>query len=124
MDTSPLIPRAQPLPAEAGGRPREPAMPRQAEATQTAQAVQATDQGKALALAPEQLEQMAGEIQNFIGSINRNLQFRVDEDSGRNVVTVLDGDTGDVVRQIPTEELLDVIARLNEASGGLLDIQA
>ena len=109
-------------------KPAAPAVSAQAqaeaEATQTVQAVQATQQSGAAELSPDQLELMAEEMQTFIGSFNRSLQFKVDEDSGRNVVTVLDSDTGDVIRQIPSEELLDVINRLNEASGGLLDTQA
>ena len=102
----------------------KPAAPAEAEATQTVQAVQAAEQTGAAELSPDQLELMAEEMQTFIGSFNRSLQFKVDEGSGRNVVTVLDSDTGDVIRQIPSEELLDVINRLNEASGGLLDTQA
>lgn len=121
--------RSSPAPGEQGTpKPPAPAVSAQpqaqVEATQTAQAVQATEQTGAADLSPDQLEQMAEEMQTFIGSFNRSLQFKVDEDSGRNVVTVLDGDTGDVIRQIPSEELLDVINRLNEASGGLLDTKA
>lgn len=122
MDISSSAHRPALTPGEPG--PLKPVAPAEAEATQTAQAVQAVEQTQAADLSPDQLEQMAEEMQTFIGSFNRSLQFKVDEDSGRNVVTVLDSDTGDVIRQIPSEELLDVINRLNEASGGLLDTQA
>ncbi|MDP5290696.1 flagellar protein FlaG [Oceanimonas sp. CHS3-5] len=94
------------------------------EATQTNQAVQAVDKTQKSELSGKQLEEMAEQVESFVSTFNRGLQFRVDEDSGRHVVTVLDSDTGDVVRQIPSEELLDVITRLNEASRGLIDTKA
>ncbi|MFH7565533.1 flagellar protein FlaG [Oceanimonas smirnovii] len=109
---------------DAGAQPgKAPVAPPQAEATQTRQAVQAGAEAGEANLSAEQLKDMAGQMQEFIGSFNRSLQFRVDEDSGRNVVTVLD-DQGEVIRQIPSEELLDVITRLAEASGGLIDTRA
>ena len=104
------------------------------EATQTVQAVQAanktsvnhsliTDQS-AQELTTEQLTDMAKQMDSFVGSFNRELKFRVDEESGRNVVSVIDTKSGDTIRQIPTEELLDVITRLAEASGGLIYAKA
>ncbi|MCC4263190.1 flagellar protein FlaG [Oceanimonas baumannii] len=98
--------------------------PAGSEATQTAQAVQAVDKPQESELSGEQLEQMAEQMDSFIGTFNRGLKFRVDEDSGRNVVTVVDNHSGDIIRQIPTEELLQVISRLAEASGGLIDTKA
>ncbi|MBL1378408.1 flagellar protein FlaG [Zobellella iuensis] len=136
MNTPPLSPKAPVSVSELMTRPSSVvARPTGSEATQTAQAVQAMDKTAATQPTPgiaqdatafsiEQLEEMAGQMESFIGTFNRGLQFRVDENSGRQVVTVLDSDTGDVVRQIPTEELLDVITRLTEASRGLLDTKA
>lgn len=97
--------------------------PTGSEATQTAQAVQAAGKSQESELSGEQLKQMAEQMDSFIGSFNRGLKFRVDEDSGRNVVTVVDNNSGDIIRQIPTEELLQVISRLAEASGGLIDVK-
>jgi flagellar protein FlaG len=48
------------------------------------------------------------------------LSFRVDESSGRTVITVLDATTREIVRQIPSEEVL-ALARAIETSGALLD---
>ncbi|WP_458735487.1 flagellar protein FlaG [Zobellella taiwanensis] len=126
MDIPAPTNRQQSIAADAGAQPRQtpaPLTPAQAEATQTRQAVQATTETGDAHLSAEQLKDMAGQMQEFIGSFNRSLQFRVDEDSGRNVVTVLD-DQGEVIRQIPSEELLEVVARLAEASGGLIDTRA
>ncbi|OYD25900.1 flagellar protein FlaG [Oceanimonas baumannii] len=125
MDTLPLNQRT---PAAAADLAQKQApvttQPVGSEATQTAQAVQAADKPQESELSGEQLEQMAEQMESFIGTFNRGLKFRVDEDSGRNVVTVVDNHSGDIIRQIPTEELLEVISRLAEASGGLIDTKA
>ena len=50
----------------------------------------------------------------------RDLHFRVDEASGRTIITVINAATAEVVRQIPAEEIL-AFARAFEENGGLLD---
>ncbi|WP_159653637.1 flagellar protein FlaG [Vibrio atypicus] len=62
----------------------------------------------------EERERMVDEMNNFISSINKGLSFRVDEESGREVVTIYEADTGDIIRQIPDEEVLDILRRLRE----------
>lgn len=124
MDTLPLTQRTSATTADLAQKQAPVTQPAGSEATQTAQAVQAADKSQESELSGEQLEQMAEQMDSFIGTFNRGLKFRVDEDSGRNVVTVVDNHSGDIIRQIPTEELLQVISRLAEASGGLIDTKA
>lgn len=69
----------------------------------------------------EQLEQMAQQLQDFMGEMNRSLQFKVDEDSGRDVIKVLDKSTGDVIKQYPSEEVLSLVSKLSESAGILID---
>jgi flagellar protein FlaG len=52
----------------------------------------------------------------------RRLRLQVDELSGRTVITVLDAETNEVVRQIPSPELLAVVRHL-ERVGALLDVR-
>lgn len=61
-------------------------------------------------------------MNEFVSSINKGVAFRVDEESGRDVVTIYETNTGDVIRQFPDEELLVVLRRLAEhsANSGLL----
>ncbi len=59
----------------------------------------------------EGINQAASYVNNFVKTIDRNLEFSVDETSGRVIITVREPETGKVVRQIPPEELL-VIAKL------------
>ncbi|GAL14769.1 hypothetical protein JCM19233_5781 [Vibrio astriarenae] len=44
--------------------------------------------------------------------------FKKDEDAGREVVSIFDVDTGELIRQIPDEELLEVLRRLRQQSSG------
>ncbi|MEE9466315.1 MAG: flagellar protein FlaG [Candidatus Neomarinimicrobiota bacterium] len=45
------------------------------------------------------------------------ITFDIDEETGRSVVRVLDKETGEVVRQVPPEELLALVARMRQLSG-------
>ncbi|MEH6478952.1 MULTISPECIES: flagellar protein FlaG [Pseudoalteromonas] len=69
----------------------------------------------------EQLEQMAQQLQDFMGEMNRSLQFKVDEDSGRDVIKVLDKDSGEVIKQYPSEEVLSLVSKLSKSAGILID---
>lgn len=51
----------------------------------------------------------------------RQLSFSVDEALGRTVVKVHDRDSGEVVRQIPSEAVLKVAHTLHDLKGLLLD---
>lgn len=55
---------------------------------------------------------------------SNNLQFSVDQDSGDTVVRITDSQTGDLVRQIPSEETLAIARDLNRIKGLLLQQKA
>ena len=88
---------------------------------------QATSQ-KAAAAQPEpsvaDVKQAAKQLEHFMQSMNRYLEFRIDTESGRTVVTVRDKTTGDTVRQIPTEEVLRRAQNLGGKTGSLLSQSA
>ncbi|MBQ4797794.1 flagellar protein FlaG [Pseudoalteromonas sp. MMG006] len=69
----------------------------------------------------EQLEKVAQQLQEFMGDMNRSLQFQVDEDSGRDVIKILDKTSGDVIKQYPSEEVLSLVSKLSESAGILID---
>ncbi|UCD38494.1 MAG: flagellar protein FlaG [Fidelibacterota bacterium] len=48
---------------------------------------------------------------------NTKISFDVDEDTGRAVVRVLNKETGEIIRQVPPEELLTLVARMRQLSG-------
>jgi len=68
-----------------------------------------------------QLEQVAQQLQDFMGEMNRSLQFQVDEDSGRDVIKVIDKSSGELIKQYPSEEVLSLVAKLSETAGILID---
>ena len=74
-------------------------------------------------LSSEKLEKVVQQLQDFMGEMNRSLQFKVDEDSGRNVIKVIDKESGDLVKQYPSEEVLGIVAKLAEATGVLVDFK-
>lgn len=49
------------------------------------------------------------------------LQLDIDQDSGRVVGRVIDQGTGELIRQIPTEEMLSLIAQTKEMLGAFYD---
>jgi uncharacterized FlaG/YvyC family protein len=67
------------------------------------------------------LEVVADQMRSFLQNNARDLEFRIDADTQRAVITVRDA-TGSVIRQIPTEEALRVQRRLNEGSSTFLDL--
>jgi len=72
-----------------------------------------------------ELNQAVAEINQFVQQIQRDLQFSVDDKTGRTVIKVLDSESKEVIRQIPEEELLDVARSLRETlEGNLLEVKA
>jgi flagellar protein FlaG len=64
----------------------------------------------------------AEQIQSYLQSVGRELQFSVDESTGRTVVTVRDSNTGEIVRQIPDAEALRLAQSLGSQPNVLIDI--
>ena len=73
---------------------------------------------------PSKLNQVATDLSDMMSMMRKGLAFKVDETSGQAVVTVLDRDTGDVIRQMPTEEALALAEKLSEVTGLLMKTEA
>jgi flagellar protein FlaG len=58
------------------------------------------------------IEQAVKQIQDYLASSSRQLHFQVDDASGRTVIRVTNPETGEVIRQIPAEEVLRISASL------------
>lgn len=63
------------------------------------------------------VKKAADEGNSLLQSVKRNLQFTVDDSTKELVVKIVDSDSGELVRQIPSEEMLAFIARLQELDG-------
>ncbi len=72
----------------------------------------------------ERLAQVAGRMNQRMQQMQRGLRFNVDEESGRIVVKVIDKDTDEVIRQIPSEEMLAMMKHINDFDGLIFDDRA
>ncbi|MBI6683637.1 flagellar protein FlaG [Pseudomonas viridiflava] len=66
----------------------------------------------------------AEDIQKFFHSVKRNLEFSIDEGSGKVIVKVIASDSGEVIRQIPNAEILKLADSLSDANSLLFRAKA
>jgi flagellar protein FlaG len=69
-------------------------------------------------------QSVAERIRQYLRESGRELDFRVDEDTNRMVVVVRDRHTGEVIRQIPAEEILRIARSLPSPIERLIDLRA
>ncbi len=70
------------------------------------------------------IESVTRQIDSYLRSINRSLQFRVDQASGEMIVTICDAETGEVIRQVPGEEAVRIAQRIEDQLSAMLDEKA
>jgi flagellar protein FlaG len=70
------------------------------------------------------IESVTKQIDSFLRSIGRTINFRVDPGSGRTIVSVLDATTGEVIRQVPGEEALKLAQRIEDSLSAFVDERA
>lgn len=63
-------------------------------------------------------------FQSVVRDLQRNLDFSVDDSSGEVVVRVIDGESGKLIRQIPSEDLLRLSERLEDMRSLLFKAEA
>ena len=61
----------------------------------------------------------AEQAQANLAKLNTTIEFSVDEATGRDVVTLRDKASQEVVKQFPTEEVLSVLKQISELTGSL-----
>ena len=66
--------------------------------------------------AAEQIEQAVAIMNDHVQQIHRQLQFSIDQSSERIVIKVIDSDTDEIIRQIPSEEALNYARKLTEGT--------
>lgn len=62
----------------------------------------------------ESMRKAVDEVKSHIQMVRRDLEFSIDEDTEEVVVKVLDRESGDVIRQFPSEEILAMIKNMRE----------
>lgn len=83
------------------------------------------EKAKAQQLSPnrESVRDLSKLLDKILQSLNWNIRIRVDEDTDRIVTQIVDPEKGEIIRQIPPQELLEIMSRLRNIVGLLLDIE-
>ncbi|MAM88087.1 flagellar protein FlaG [Allohahella sp. A8] len=97
------------------------------EISAAASAAAASEEQKSSATAaasqePDTLRSAVTRLNDYVQSVQRDLEFSFDEESGHSVITVIDRNTKEVVRQLPDDVALELARNLqNNDSVRLLD---
>jgi flagellar protein FlaG len=96
-----------------------PAAPggRTAEAERTKDSSGSAERSKQVEQDQKPLKDVVSELNNLVRELHRELRFSVDDESGDTVIRVVDSETEEVVRQIPSEEVVRMRKHLQEAAG-------
>ncbi|RIX44744.1 MAG: flagellar protein [Rhodocyclales bacterium GT-UBC] len=73
---------------------------------------------------PQKLQEAIKSMNDFVDGINSSLKFTVDDKSGQTVVKVVDNDTKEVIKQIPSEEVLAMAQAVDKLKGLLVQQKA
>ena len=79
--------------------------------------------GKPAAEQQASAEQIKSAVENInlaLKQSNKNLEFSIDESTNKQVFKLTDAETGDVIRQYPTEEMLSISRAIDQVQQGLL----
>ena len=61
-----------------------------------------------------QISEAVSRINEIVQSIQRDLSFNLDQESGRTIIRVIDSQSGELIRQIPSEEVLAIAKQLRD----------
>ncbi len=65
----------------------------------------------------DNIDTAVNNLNNIVQNIQRDLNFRVEDESGKVIVTVLDSKTEEVIRQIPAEHVLAISENIENLKG-------
>jgi flagellar protein FlaG len=69
----------------------------------------------------EKIARITELMDNYVRSIQKDIKIQVNSDTGDILVKVISEETGKVIREIPSQEMLELAARMEEISGVLFD---
>ncbi|MES2407352.1 MAG: flagellar protein FlaG [Pseudomonadota bacterium] len=75
---------------------------------------------KAVPVDAVDLKRSIDAINKFLKPVASNIEFSIDQDSGRTLVKVVDTDTNTVIRQTPSKEVLAIAKELDKLQGLLI----
>ncbi len=86
--------------------------------------MQSSNINEVIAPVRESIEKIAADLQKFVQSMGRDLNFSVDETTGYHVVRVVDQSTGELIRQLPSDELLKLAREFEQLQNALVSQRA
>ncbi|GAB1459594.1 flagellar protein FlaG [Thauera sp.] len=72
----------------------------------------------------ETLLQAVEDVRKAIEPVAQNLLFSIDDDTGRTIVKIVDSQTDEVIRQMPSEEVLAISKAIDKLKGVLIQQKA
>lgn len=72
----------------------------------------------------ELVQQAMEDVRKAITPVAQDLLFSIDEDTGKTIVKVVDASTDEVIRQIPSEEIISIAKALDKLQGLLVQQKA
>ncbi len=85
---------------------------------------QATTEVRKSEFPREQLEDAVKQINDFLKPVNSAIQFSLDDETGTTVIKIVDTATKEVLRQVPSEEMLRIARALDKIAGVLIQQKA
>lgn len=86
---------------------------------------QAADvQAASAAPSSEDVLKALDEVREAVKPVAQSLHFSLDQDTGRTVVKVMDTETNEMIRQIPSEDILKIAKAIDKLQGLLIKQQA
>jgi flagellar protein FlaG len=70
-----------------------------------------------------ELQGQVSDVLSRLQMVQRDLDFNIDDSTGKVVVKVIDSESGKLVRQIPSEELLELAERFEEMRSLMQEIK-
>ena len=72
----------------------------------------------------EDINEAVEKLNKTAGAFGRSLQFQVHDETKRTMVSVVDTENDKVIRQYPSEEVLDMVAKVDDYLGLIFDKKA
>lgn len=125
QNTNSAAPAPAPKPA-GDGAPAPAAAPRAEPSDlpqESVKAVAAAQQAAKTNIAqptPAELQRAVEGMNKAMRQINSSLEFSIDHDTRKTVIKVVESETGQVIRQFPTEEMLAITQAIDDAQKNLL----
>lgn len=85
---------------------------------------QSVEQAQKAEATRDQLQEAVQRVNDFVQPFNNGLQFSLDDDTGKTIVKVIDKTTDEVIRQFPSEEMLNIAKALDTMKGLLIQQKA